>query len=196
MKQENECDEKERAYLRPLIDALFDTEYYDPKEKVDTLDFFVRPQASCFKYTRPIFGKTACETNLSQPCILEYPREFSITGFGLFVEHGTSKEDISEIVNNGIFEYHFSGCRPMFSQPLNTFPNFIERLVDDHSLSHSIGDNDFSTRCIVPFGTKKLLFKLKPGEAFRVQLKWSSPPKTSKAVKLTALIDGLHWRPS
>lgn len=196
----------DRAYLRPLVDCIYDTEYYDPSKPSNKLSFFQRPIAC--KFLNSNEDKHRCETNLNQSAMLDYPREFSINGFGIFFEAGTAREDIEEISKNAVFEFLFMGNRPIFRRPLSLFPNLtcqtndsnrpdkIIRIVDGKEIELSI-INDMDSQSIVPFESPhdKELLRINPGQRFGVVIYWKAPPKVSKPMKIIAVINGYIFQP-
>ncbi len=127
----------DRAYLRPLQQPIFDTEWFVPQKRIKELVFFKNP---CYgsKYHFLDEEKTQHDTNLNQSAMLDHPREFSILGFNVIFDAKTEQKDRDALLSNGAqFVFHFSGSRPYLNVPLE---NVVAKPRSQHSAAHVVAN--------------------------------------------------------
>ena len=92
--------------------------------------FFKRPQSQTFSHYRNDQDrkKSVIHTSLYQSSMLDYPCEFSLTGFAVLLNASISPEDRAEIVENGTFQFLFSGRHPYLTTPLAMFPSALRNI--------------------------------------------------------------------
>ena len=106
----------DRAYLRPLQQPLFDTEWFLPGKGIKQLEFFSRAIEHKYQYLEEI--KTRHDTNLVLNNQLTYPREHSILGFRATLDSRTSQEDRDALLSSGaLVEFTFGGNRSYLTVP-------------------------------------------------------------------------------
>ena len=195
------------SYFMQIPEMLYDAEII--KGGLDTTVFFKRPISQSYRDDARV--KLESDTNMNQPEMLDYPKEFSVTGFGCYLERGTSIEDTNEIFNGGVFSFAVRGYRSLFSQPLMVFPNFCrdrqssEDVKDalGKALTRIIGGNvvDVSAsqklRDILPlvWPDDQEALRIKSGEAFSIGVEFPHGLKLSKPVRMMVVIDGYAWVP-
>lgn len=208
------------AYIRPLQEPLFDSDYVDGTS--ERIEFFDLQIGQSFAHGAERRTKGLWDTNLFVSHQICHPREFSILGFNILLEHGISEEDRAAILNDGILTFEFSGRRPYLTLPLLRMPPYEAPLIDDVVLfskelaefltelrnNKTVISADETNRWIerskevaakrsplFKFNLGRAAIKIKPGEAFGVRWSWPKPPKVSRPIKVYQLIEGLHWSP-
>ncbi len=213
----------DRAYLYPFSAQLYDSEIVHMLTETMECDggklmFFNRPVSQEMLCKNII--KDLSDTNLNQSEILDYPREFSVTGVGVFLEYGVSEEDRAAIINNGTLQFCALGNRPYVTVPLMLMPHFCDAAsmaeAEAEATPVLIGKEEVERLTRVRAGFYPLrireehgettpkehskdmahsAFRLKPGERFFVMLKWDRALKLSRPVKIMVALDGYLWQP-
>ncbi len=95
----------DRAYLRPLQQPLFDTEWFVPGKGIKSLPFFKNPMdwggdvRHTYEYLNE--AKSKHDTNLNQSGMLDYPREFSLLGVAVKFDPKADENDVRALLSNG-----------------------------------------------------------------------------------------------
>ncbi len=195
------------AYLRPINSRLFDTEIY-PKGGASELVFFETAERQPFRFDAEL--KTYHDTNLQE---MRYPREFSILGFTVDFDEKTNEADKRELLSAATFGVNFSGLTKYINIPLNMIQSSRDKETSEHlkylgecldmaermssasklrlllNRMKSRVENGYDFR----IGERRTL-KIKNGEKFNITLSWKKAPKVSAPVRITAAINGIHWR--
>ncbi len=203
----------DRAYLRPLQGCLFDTEFVLGGKNLQLQKWDEHLRACVSFFRRPILQTTAygglikeeIETNINQSSMLDYPREFSATGFGFRIDASATPEEIDEIVKNGIFVFNHK-CLEIFRKPLCEFPGHCGA-----PLGISFGVSTIEcpeSAAVTPDRAQRSFgdiwdegyyphsgFQIKPGDAFEAKVEWKAPPKISRPIRITCLVGGVEWSP-
>lgn len=186
---------------------LFDTEYVVPDRETTELYFFQRPLGQSYAHHRTV-DKGQSATNVCQAGMLDYPREFFVCGFGLFLQSGlpnggVEPHDRKQILEGGLFQFRRAADKPMYEIPLNTFNRLlnplplpipsVQAVVDGVKYDYSTAVQRGIVPCSQPNGEEA--FKLMPGHAFNVILRWDRELRVSQPVKIMAVIDGFLGLP-
>ncbi len=133
----------DRAYLRPLQQPLYDTEWFVPGKAIKLLPFFKNPKEyETLKSTYEFLSeaKTMHDTNMDLPGSLSYPIEHSVLGFNAIIDPKTSQEDRDSLLSNGaMVEFKFSGNRPYLSIP---FEHICAKRSNDKSTSQVLSERE------------------------------------------------------
>ncbi len=206
----------DRAYLRPLQQPLFDSEYFVPQKGIKDLAFFCNPINKPYGHSDEV--KTKHDTNLWQSKLLDYPIEFSILGFNAIIDSKTSQKDRDALLSNGaLFEFKFSGNRPYLSVPFDHVCSrrpsgkSFSQIIAEESLKEDAGKEDKEKETQIDqvikyfdkyrgsdyhkFNLGKSALKIKPGEEFSCSISWKKTPLVSKPVLIIAELIGLRWTP-
>lgn len=215
----------DRAYLVPFADQLYDAEVVEMLTETlecdgSRLTFF--KNAICDKMQYVEVQKDNSDTNLNQRFMLDYPREFQVTGVGVFLGYGTSEADKEQIINNGCLQVIVHGSRLYSQIPLMMLPMFCDeeaiKKMESEATPLYIGAQQVETVSRVRAGFHPLhvlgdsnpaippnhfpycrnpgqAFRIKVGDPFNVRLKWPKGIKLSKRVKIMVALDGYCWVP-
>ena len=217
----------DRCYLVPLQAQLYDSEVV--QVITETLEcngkelyFFKRPISNWMQYA-PVM-KDFSDTNLNQSSMLDYPREFNMTGVGVFFNQDISAEDKAQLIDHGTLMVILGGNRPYSIVPLMLMPVTCDEAAmkaaeaEATPLFVGVAEVERKSRVRAGFYPLKALpiagelcmlpgpapapkhikpdpYRLKPGEAFAVKLQWDKPIKLSKPVKIMVALDGYFWQP-
>ncbi len=201
---------------------LVDDQWCRGYPDTNKIRFFCRPLSFDFAFYSKQIVKELDSTNLNQSSMLDYPREFSVTGIGLFLENGISEEDKNAIINNSHLEFIYHGNRCLYDVPLMLMPKVcsedqLNKLIEEET-PVVIGNDKFLRTQRIKDGFYPIdikykaiyneeslpvfknhnineCFMLKPGECFGVNLNYSKPPSLSKPIKIMVALDGYLWQP-
>ncbi len=217
----------DRAYLVPLQGQLYDSEVFQVITETLECDgrqlyFFNRPVSQVMQYA-PV-TKDLSDTNMNQANMLDYPREFSITGVGVFFNHDIAAEDKAKLIDHGTLMVITHGNRPYAIVPLMLMPVCCDeatlKAAEAEATPVFVGNNEVERAsrvragfypikalsgagefCMQPGSAKPPShinpdpFRLKPGQCIAVKLQWDKPIKLSRPVKIMVALDGYCWQP-
>ncbi len=179
----------ERAHLVSIPASLYDREICFTGHE---MRFFERPITQDFLNLNPC-PKGERDTNMNQSAMLDYPREFTCTGCGVFVFEGALKEEIAKC---SIEIYRYGKMDKSITLNLADFPSFDESKASSILLktkhvegNRRIPDNKLPDDAVFPLPHQQW-FKIVPGEPFGVILRWpKSYPKQTR-VAITVALSG------
>jgi len=188
-----------KVVLRPLKQPLYDTESY-PNSSVTSRKWFSRAQGSA-DASGGISSKSKSETNLTQTGQLSAPDTFSLFGFNVVIEYGTTLADMRLILNTGAFVFTFTGSRVYLEIPVNRIPAGIKPegpLAADGATSAVVytevqnGSGHMSN--VYPFNIRDRTLWIQPNENFGVEITYPSGITVSAATRVQVFLIGMLYK--
>lgn len=192
------------AVLRPLQQPLYDTESTGTGA-ISEIIFFQRQLGQTMANVGGGSNiKTAVETNLQQPGQLANPLEFSVFGFLVEVEPGTTLADFNTLYRAAVFVFTYTGNRVYLQIPINRIPQG----VSPEGFSALAGQTAATTSTMVhngvghvsnlyKFTIGKAALRIRPTESFQAKLSFNSSLSSTAtlvaATRVRCYIVGLSW---